>query len=127
MPCATFDYHDEAFIVNAYRGVLRREPDSSGMTDFLGKLRHGDYTKIEILGRLALPGRATPRGPHPGSDSAVRAANRLPPAGVGLRYRLAEFHPPPAKALIRNWQRFEAHSAFHADQNHRIQANRSAR
>ena len=116
------DYHDEAFIVNAYRGVLRREPDSSGMTDFLGKLRHGDYTKIEILGRL----RFSPEGRRHGvrirgliAPFALQTACRLPVLGYGIAWLNFILRLP---VLIRNWQRFEAHSAFRADQNHRVLA-----
>ena len=114
------DYHDETFIVNAYRGVLRREPDSSGMTDFLGKLRHGDYTKIEILGRL----RFSPEGRRHGvrirgllAPFALQTACRLPVLGYGIAWLNFILRLP---VLIRNWQRFEAHSAFRADQNHSV-------
>ena len=116
------DYHDETFIVNAYRGVLRREPDSSGMTDFLGKLRHGDYTKIEILGRL----RFSPEGRRHGvrirgllAPFALQTACRLPVLGYGIAWLNFILRLP---VLIRNWQRFEAHSVFRADQNHSVLA-----
>ena len=116
------DYHDEAFIVNAYRGVLRREPDPDGMADFLDKLRRGDYSKIEILGRL----RFSPEGRRHGvrirgliAPFALQTACRLPVLGYGIAWLNFILRLP---VLIRNWQRFEAHSAFRADQNHRVLA-----
>ncbi|MGZ9586211.1 methyltransferase domain-containing protein [Paenibacillus marinisediminis] len=46
------DYHDEQFIMNAYRGILHRSPDPEGYQYYLKKLRNGKLTKIDILGRL---------------------------------------------------------------------------
>src|SRR5262245_35415237 len=45
-------YHDEEFLRNAYRGVLRREPDGAGLTSFLEPLRNDRLSKIEVLGRI---------------------------------------------------------------------------
>lgn len=45
-------YNDEQFIKNAYRSILQREPDQVGGHDYLTKLRHGNLSKTEILGRL---------------------------------------------------------------------------
>jgi len=54
-------YHDHQFVINAYRGIIRREPDSEGLTHFLSHLRSGKMTKAVILGRLRYSpeGRAT--------------------------------------------------------------------
>ncbi|TQR43696.1 methyltransferase domain-containing protein [Paenibacillus popilliae] len=46
------DFHDEQFVINAYRGILHRVPDSEGLHYYLTKLRTGSLTKIDILGRL---------------------------------------------------------------------------
>ena len=51
-------YHDQQFVMNAYRGILRRGPDSEGLGHYLDKLRSGKRTKAEILGRL----RYSPEG-----------------------------------------------------------------
>lgn len=53
-----FKYHDQQFVINAYRGVLRRSPDPFGFEHFLANLRTGRMTKAEILGRL----RYSPEG-----------------------------------------------------------------
>ncbi len=44
-------YDDKEFIVNAYRGILRRPADPSGLDHYLSALRKG-LSKIEILARL---------------------------------------------------------------------------
>ena len=51
-------FHDEDFVLNAFRGVLRRNPDPDGFEYFLKKLRSGKMAKEEIIGRL----RYSPEG-----------------------------------------------------------------
>lgn len=51
-------YHDLHFVMNAYRGILRRRPDSEGLRHFLESLRSGHMSKAEVLGRL----RYSPEG-----------------------------------------------------------------
>lgn len=118
------DFHDEAFVVNAYRGVLRRDPDPTGMDNFLGKLRNGDYTKIEILGRL----RFSPEGRRRGVrirglalPFAVHTASRLPVVGYGIAWLNAIARLP---VFIKNWQRFEAHIVHGLDQQQRADLER---
>ena len=116
------DYHDEAFIVNAYWGVLRRVPDPTGLNNFLGKLRNGDYTKIEILGRL----RFSPEGRRCGVrirglalPFAVQTASRLPVVGYGVAWLNAIARLP---VFLKNWQRFEVHVVHGLDQQQRAAA-----
>ena len=45
-------YQDEDFIRNAYRAILKREPDTEGFNDWLSRLRSGQLNKIEILGGM---------------------------------------------------------------------------
>jgi O-antigen chain-terminating methyltransferase len=45
-------YHDHQFVWNAYRALLKREPDEEGLSHHLEKLRSGRANKIDILGRL---------------------------------------------------------------------------
>jgi hypothetical protein len=45
-------FEDEVFIKNAYRVILRREPDMVGMDHYLSKLKSNSLSKTEILGRL---------------------------------------------------------------------------
>lgn len=44
-------FDDAEFVTNAYRGLLRREPDDNGLTDYLLRLRKGE-DKIMILASL---------------------------------------------------------------------------
>lgn len=45
-------YHDEEFVRNVYRGVLRRGPDGTGLSSFLDQLRSGHTSRIEVLARV---------------------------------------------------------------------------
>ncbi|GKT10729.1 methyltransferase domain-containing protein [Desulforhabdus sp. TSK] len=45
-------YHDRDFIQNAYRGILKREPDAPSFAGYLEHLRQGAMTKSEILCQL---------------------------------------------------------------------------
>ena len=51
-------YHDRDFVWNAYRALLKREPDGEGLSAFLEKLRSGRFNKIDVLARL----RFSPEG-----------------------------------------------------------------
>ena len=45
-------FQDEAFIDNAFWGVLGREPDRAGKTVYLTGLRQGRFSQVDVLGRL---------------------------------------------------------------------------
>jgi SAM-dependent methyltransferase len=45
-------YHDHQFIWNAYRALLKREPDEVGLRRNLQELRSGRLNKIDIMARL---------------------------------------------------------------------------
>jgi len=51
-------YHDQQFVINAYRGILTRGPDSEGLNYFLKGLHTAKLSKADILGRL----RYSPEG-----------------------------------------------------------------
>ncbi len=114
-------YHDEEFITNAYRGILKRHPDPVGRDHYLGALRSGSLSKIEILGRL----RLSPEGRSKGVriqglflPFAVQTCYHLPVVGYGARLLVGLVRLP---TIIANWQRFEAF--FHA-RCHRLDRNR---
>lgn len=74
----------DEFIREAYRHLLGREPDGSGLTHYQRCLLRGKLTRIEVLGRLALSPegrrRATPlRGLLPAF--ALATGYRIPLAG----------------------------------------------
>lgn len=45
-------YQDQSFIKNAYRVILKREPDARSFDYFLSQLRRAQLSKAEIIGRL---------------------------------------------------------------------------
>ena len=101
-------YHDEDFIRNAYRGVLRREADATGLDAFLHQLRVGERSKTEILGRMrySREGRATGvriRGLP--VAFALRTARRVPVVGRALGVAQYLLRLPD---LVRNHERLEA-------------------
>jgi len=53
-------YHDEDFVRNAYLGILGRDPDPTGFDGFLGKLRSGELSRVQLLGclRFSTEGKA---------------------------------------------------------------------
>jgi len=100
-------FHDAEFIINAYRAILGREPDSDGMNLFLSRLRQGKSTKIEILGRL----RMTPEGKQKKIaiqgiflPFAVQSAFKIPILGYIFRIIIGIINLP---AIIKNILRIE--------------------
>ncbi|MGE5473038.1 MAG: methyltransferase domain-containing protein [Ignavibacteriales bacterium] len=51
--CDLLKYHDEEFIVNAYRVLLKRDPDYLGLQNNLVNLRNLKTSKIGILGSIS--------------------------------------------------------------------------
>ena len=77
-------YHDREFIWNAYRALLKREPDEEGYNGYLKRLRSGRRNKIDILSSL----RASPEGQRANvfieglsTRAAVRRLFHLPVLG----------------------------------------------
>lgn len=46
------NYHDEEFVRNCYRGLLKREPDIAGLSHYVQQLRSGEKNKSEIISFL---------------------------------------------------------------------------
>jgi O-antigen chain-terminating methyltransferase len=115
-------FHDVDFVSNAYRGILRREPDDSGMGQYLTELRAGRIAKTEIIGRLrfSAEGRAA-RVPVRGlaMPFALRTACRIPIAGpiLGMLQYLIRL-----PILVRNHERLEA-VLFHRELEMKRQVN----
>jgi Methylase involved in ubiquinone/menaquinone biosynthesis len=55
---------DETFIATAYRALLRREPDQGGLAYYLGLLRTGGMSKVEVLGALRWSPEGRARSVH---------------------------------------------------------------
>lgn len=108
-------FHDEAFVKNAYRVILKRDPDDAGLTEYLRQLRSGRYSKIDIVTSL----RFSPEGRNAnvdiaglGNRSLLRKLYRVPVAGYLLRVAVAIVRLP---VLITNFRQMEAHTAAQLD------------
>jgi len=101
-------FHDVEFVKNAYRAILRREPDHEGYEHYLTGLRSGKFSKIEILGRL----RYSPEGRQKGVKIkglllpfGVKCLKRIPIVGyiAGTLVGIANLN-----TITRNMETFEA-------------------
>jgi SAM-dependent methyltransferase len=109
-------YHDEDFVVSAYRGLLGRAPDGAGASPYLERLRTGDLSKVEILGRIRFSkeGRAAAVTVHGLKTAfALRMIRRVPIAGhlVGIIQYVLRL-----PRMVRNHERLEAVVFFHQRQ-----------
>lgn len=103
-------FHDEVFVRNAYKVILKREPDDSGMAHFLKNLRNGRYSKLDVLSAL----RFSSEGENVNVQieglsrrSVLRKMYRVPVAGYLLRLAVAVARLP---VLITHFRQLEAHS-----------------
>jgi len=74
------NYHDETFVRNTYRCILGREPDFPGLEFYLEKLRSGEFSKVEILGRI----RYSPEG----RSKKIKINNILPLFAINRIYAI---------------------------------------
>jgi len=103
-------FHDEAFIRNAYKVILKREPDDSGFVRYLENLRSGRYSKIDILRSLRFSSegqKANVSIEGLGKLTYLRKLYRVPVAGYLLQLMVAIFRLP---VLITNHRRLESHT-----------------
>lgn len=108
-------FHDETFVRNAYKAILRREPDDAGLAQYLGNLRSGYYSKIDILASL----RFSPEGRIAnvpiaglGRPATFRKLYRVPVFGYLLRLMVAIVRLP---VFITNHRRLESHITAQLD------------
>jgi O-antigen chain-terminating methyltransferase len=104
-------FHDEAFVRNAYKVILKREPDDAGFAEYLGNLRSGRYSKIDIVRSL----RFSPEGQKANVSIDglswwvnLRKIYRVPVLGYLLQLVVAIFRLP---VLIASHRRLESHTA----------------
>jgi O-antigen chain-terminating methyltransferase len=102
-------YHDRDFIKNAYRAILKREPDEAGYLYNLQLLQSGGLNKIDILSSLRYSdeGNATNvtinglRLP-----ATIRTLERIPVLGYLLQLLLALVRLP---LMIRSQRQFQGY------------------
>jgi 2-polyprenyl-3-methyl-5-hydroxy-6-metoxy-1,4-benzoquinol methylase len=104
-------FHDEAFVRNAYKVILKREPDDAGFAEYLGNLRSGRYSKIDILRSLRFS--AEGRKANVSIEGLswwvnLRRVYRVPLVGYLLQLAVGIFRLP---VLIANHRRLESHTA----------------
>jgi SAM-dependent methyltransferase len=108
-------YHDHAFIWNAYRAILKREPDETGLTQFLMKLRSGRFNKIDILSSLRFSPEGRTRNVQiEGLERPplLRRLYRVPVVGYLLEMLAAIVRLP---TMIRSQRQFEGHTLAQQD------------
>lgn len=101
--------HDHIFVWNAYRALLKREPDEHGLREFLTSLRSGRFNKIDVLARL----RYSPEGKSRNVRvdglrlrSLIRKLYRVPVLGYMLEMAFGIVRLP---ATARTQRQLEAH------------------
>ena len=85
-------YHGETFIRNAYRAILKREPDSDGMTQNLSSLANGEFNKIDVLASLRYSAEGEQAGVNISGlawPATVRRIERIPLIGYLLQVAIA--------------------------------------
>lgn len=102
-------YHDVAFIWNAYRALLRREPDEEGLRTHLEGLHSGRFNKIDVLTGL----RFSPEGRRNDVTidglrlrSLIRRLYHLPVFGYFIELTIGVARLP---SLIRHQRQVEAY------------------
>lgn len=85
-------YHGSDFVRNAYRAILKREPDAAGSAQHLENLASGRFNKIDILASL----RFSPEGERAGVKllgltwpAAIRRMGRAPFIGYLVQLVIA--------------------------------------
>ena len=103
-------FHDREFIRNAYRAILKREPDDAGYAQYLKNLRSGRFNKIDILASL----RFSPEGKGKGVEvegltfpAFFRRLYRIPVIGYLIELIVAVFRLP---VLLRSQRQFESYT-----------------
>ena len=104
--------HDEDFLRAAYQSLLDRQPDASGRETYLGGLRAGRLSKIDIMGRLRFSREGRGRNiPVRGLllPWLAHTAYHIPVMGYLLAWLSALARLP---RLVGHWNRFETFVMF---------------
>ncbi|MBF0474926.1 MAG: methyltransferase domain-containing protein [Deltaproteobacteria bacterium] len=117
-------YHDEEFIRNIYRGILKRDPDIEGFSLYLNKLRKGELTKLKLIKILASSAEGKQaatkiRGLSP--KLALNLILRIPILGYFVNLFLALLRLPKLRHYEQNFERFVF--ATINNNNHQINAS----
>lgn len=103
-------FHDLEFVRNAYRAILKREPDDAGLAEYLTNLRSGRFNKIDVLASLRFSPEGKARGVTIDALSFpafLRRLYRAPLLGYLLELTVGLFRLP---VLLRSQRQLEAYS-----------------
>ena len=104
-------YHDHTFIWNAYRAILKREPDEPGLHQYLRTLRSGRFNKIDVLGSLRYSVEGESQNVHIeglGPRPVLRRLYRVPVLGYVLELLIGIARLP---AMIHSQRQFQEYIA----------------
>ena len=104
-------YQDHAFVWNAYRAILKREPDESGLNSYLKSLRSGRFNKIDVLASLRFSVEGESQNVHIeglGRRPFLRKLYRVPVFGYVLEVLIGIVRLP---AMIQSQRQFQQHVA----------------
>lgn len=102
-------YHDRDFVSNAYRAILKREPDEEGFLQNIKLLRTGVFNKIDILASLLYSDEGKAAGVTITGlrlPATIRALERIPVLGYLLQLMIAFVRLP---LMIRSERQFQAY------------------
>ncbi|MGQ0761234.1 MAG: methyltransferase domain-containing protein [Acidobacteriota bacterium] len=109
-------YHGETFVRNAYRAILKREPDADGMSENLASLADGKFNKIDVLASL----RYSAEGERAGVNisglawpATVRRIERVPVIGYLVQVAIALMRMP---AMLTHQRRYEFYAFARQEQ-----------
>ncbi len=102
-------FHDGQFVKNAYRAILKREPDDAGYENYVGRLRDGSINKLDVLASLRFSGEGRSKNVRVAGlamPATIRRLKRLPVLGYAIRLVIGLLRLP---VLTRHQQQFEAY------------------
>jgi SAM-dependent methyltransferase len=109
-------YHGETFVRNAYRAILKREPDPDGLAQNLASLANGKLNKIDVLAGL----RYSDEGERAGVNisglawpATVRRIERVPVIGYLLQVAIGLTRLP---AMLTHHRQFEFYALVRQEQ-----------
>jgi len=109
-------YHGETFVRNAYRAILKRDPDRAGMADQLASLAGGRFNKIDVLASL----RSSAEGERAGVKISgltwpvtIRRLQRIPVIGYLFELAVAMLRLP---VLLRHQRQHEFYALSRQEQ-----------
>ena len=109
-------YHGETFVRNAYRAILKREPDAEGMSQNLARLADGKLNKIDVLASLRYSAEGERAGVHISGlawPATVRRIERVPVIGYLVQVAIALMRLP---ALLTHQRQYEFYALARQEQ-----------